>query len=314
MALAPALACGPRPEVLRASVELDGLTRPLAPLRRETFDAILADALAKDPYVCTPSPLDVFFGDIEPGVRHVSGPMPHYGVFIGPMSYLVRKVAPSGEADGGIGGYRVEATIALEPARGEEMELADCGLRGARGLVCRGTPYAASRSTEACPGSGTFRAPATRENLRALLARWSREAERYFNRDAEDFGLPVRYDFDFVLEGEPEAAGRRIDLRLGLALSCGRTPYFASFRTGWSLPVVAHEVGHVLGLLDEYEPLSGIVSFYPKTPFPGAEGSRMGLSMREGTRVLPIHHYLIVRRFFCPEPHARDPFAHVHGP
>jgi hypothetical protein len=73
-------------------------------------------------------------------------------------------------------------------------------------------------------------------------------------------------------------------------------------RSGWSLPIVAHEVGHVLGLLDEYEMLSGILDFYPKTPLAGADRSRMGLSMKEYTVVLPMHHYLILRRYFCPEP------------
>ena len=61
-------------------------------------------------------------------------------------------------------------------------------------------------------------------------------------------------------------------------------------------------MGHLLGLLDEYEMLSGIVGFYPKAPFEGAERSRMGLSMREGTELLPMHHYLVLRRYFCPEP------------
>jgi hypothetical protein len=54
---------------------------------------------------------------------------------------------------------------------------------------------------------------------------------------------------------------------------------------------------------------SGIVGFYPKTPFAGAEVSRMGLSMRERTRVLPLHHYLVLRRYFCPEPRAL-PYGH----
>jgi hypothetical protein len=101
------------------------------------------------------------------------------------------------------------------------------------------------------------------------------------------------------------------DLRLPLWPTCGRTPYFQAFRAGWSMPVVAHETGHVLGLLDEYEALSGIVKAYPKKPFPGAEISRMGLSMREGSLVLPLHHYLVLRRWFCPEPPSGGPFAHV---
>ncbi len=56
---------------------------------------------------------------------------------------------------------------------------------------------------------------------------------------------------------------------------------------------------------------SGIVGFYPKTPFVGAERSRFGLSMKEETVVLPLHHYLVLRRFFCPEPENRDPYQHA---
>jgi len=57
--------------------------------------------------------------------------------------------------------------------------------------------------------------------------------------------------------------------------------------------------------------LSGIVGFYPKTPFPGAEVSRMGLSMKETTRYLPVHHYLVLRRAFCPRPASRDPYERI---
>jgi hypothetical protein len=201
--------------------------------------------------------------------------------------------------------------VAVElPPEGGTMELPDCVLAhelageggdlAAIGAVCRGTPYSAAGSLDACPGSGTFSLPATRVAMRALLRRWSRDAAAYYDRDAAAFGLPVRYAFTFL--PEDEVGPGLADLRVPLAITCGRTPYFASFRSGWSLPIVAHEVGHILGLLDEYETFSGIVPCYPKTPFPGAEVSRMGLSMREGTRVLPLHHYLVLRRYFCPAP------------
>jgi hypothetical protein len=138
--------------------------------------------------------------------------------------------------------------------------------------------------------------------MRALLDRWSRDAEVYYERDAAAFGLPVKYDFTFAPADEIDPG--LVDFTVPLMTTCGRTPYYAGFRSGWSLPIVAHEIGHILGLLDEYEALSGIVSIYPKKPFRGAEVSRMGLSMRESTRVLPLHHYLILRRYFCPEPAA----------
>ncbi|MFT3773039.1 MAG: hypothetical protein QM820_47260 [Minicystis sp.] len=284
------------------AAELDRLAGGLTTAHAGTFRGILETTLAEDAYVCRPSPRAVFFGDAPEGGRLIVGVMPHYGFFFGPMRYLVRRRARA---------WEVTVTIAVElPAEGGTMELPDCvlprtlagegGDLAAIGAECRGTPYSASGSLEACPASGVFTVPATRRAMHALLARWSREAPAYWDRDAAAFGLPVRYRFAFV-DADSEAA-RRADIRLPLSLTCGRTPYFASFRSGWSLPIVAHEVGHVLGLLDEYETWSGITKLYPKTPFPGAEVSRMGLSMKEETKVLPLHHYLVLRRWFCPEP------------
>ncbi|AKT40022.1 uncharacterized protein CMC5_041750 [Chondromyces crocatus] len=289
------------------AAELEALGEPLPPRSRVTFREVLADTLSKDAHLCRPSAREVLLGDAPEGERHIVGMMPHYGLFMGPMSYLIRRRARA---------WEVEVRIAVTPPSASRLELPDCGLQeepGAREamLVCRGTPYARSGSTDACPGSGEFAARATPEVISALLARWSREAERYWNRDAAAFGLPITYDFEFVLASEARARGLRVDLDVPLSATCGRTPYFSAMRSGWSLPVVAHEVGHVMGLLDEYESLSGIVAFYPKTPFAGAEISRMGLSMREHTRVLPLHHYLVLRRYFCSEPGTMDPYAHV---
>jgi hypothetical protein len=195
----------------------------------------------------------------------------------------------------------VRLNVAIEPPSSAEIELPDCRLgRDLDGpVVCQGQAYEQAAGRDACPGSGVFRAPATRRNLRALLARWSIDIEAYYNRDAERDGVPVRYDFHFFLIDDVEHARRPVDLRLRLAASCARTPYFCALRSGWSIPILAHEVGHYLGLLDEYEALSGITSLYPKTPFAGSEESRMGLSMKTDTRFLPLHHYLVLRRYHC---------------
>ncbi len=286
------------------AADLDALSRGLTAPHRETFRGILEDTLAKDPYVCRPSPREVFFGDTPDGSRTIAGEMPHYGFFFGPMHYVVRRIGAGGGAHPAEGGrWEVRVVIGVElPKKAEVIELPDCELaRSVAGGTCRGIPYSSAPGTDACPASGSFSIPAVPANLRALLARWSREAEGYYNRDAAFFGLPIAYDFDFVVAGE--APTPLADLVVPLSPTCGRTPYFTAFRSGWSLPIVAHEVGHVLGLLDEYEAFSGITRAYPKTPFPGAEVSRMGLSMRESTRVLPLHHYLILRRYLCPEPH-----------
>jgi hypothetical protein len=279
--------------------ELTALSDGLTSAHRGTFRAILDDTIAKDPYACHPSPRAVFFGSAPDGERVIAGETPHYGFFFGPMHYRIAH-----RSTGSGGRWEVKVTVAVAPPVGTAfLELPDCGLVrevGGDERRCSGTPYAESPKTEACPGSGSFAIDATPAHVRALLARWSREAARYYTRDARAFGLPIDYDFAFVLAegGAPFGA----DLTVPLSPTCGRTPYFTAFRSGWSLPIVAHEVGHVLGLLDEYEAFSGLSSLYPKTPFPGAEISRMGLSMREGTRILPLHHYLIVRRFFCAEP------------
>jgi hypothetical protein len=308
LGLALLLACGcalpPASPGSEASIdaiqrELDALSRGLTRAHRDTFRGLLEGALAKDAYLCQPSPRDVFFGDAPEGSRTIDGEMPHYGFFFGPMRYAVRRSA---------GRWQVRVTIGVDLPRATSLELPDCELVRARGEgSCNGVPYSHAPGTDACPASGVFSIPAAPANMRALLARWSREAEGYYDRDAAFFGLPIDYDFEFVALEEgvppsPAAAPPLFDLIVPLAPTCGRTPYFTSFRSGWSLPIVAHEVGHVLGLLDEYEALSGIAGVYPKTPFPGAEVSRMGLSMREDTRILPLHHYLILRRYFCPEP------------
>jgi len=261
----------------------------------ESYAGILAHALAADSYVCEPAPLEVFFGATPAGVRNIDGSMPHYDLYDGPMRYQVRRAH---------GQWFVEAWVVVEPPpSSSRMELPDCSLgeRLEGRVECSGRPYSQSTTLDICPAGGNFSAPATPKNVRVLLAHWSEAVEGYYNRDAKAQGLPISYDFTFSVP-EARSAPASSSLVVPLATSCARTPYFQAVRSGWTVPILAHEMGHLLGLLDEYEMLSGIVGVYPKAPFPGAERSRMGLSMKEGTVLLPLHHYLVLRRFFCPEP------------
>jgi hypothetical protein len=293
-------ACQPSRTITVVSRELTHMAH-IAPRDAAHWDELLDDNVSKDAPRCLPPVSEVFAAPPGPSLeRRIETSMPHYGWVRGPVLYRV------GVRDGM---WRVALNIALDPSAvgaSEILELPDCKAP-LDGMTCEGTPYEDDRGVDACPGSGRFRAPATRANLRLMLRRWSRDAEAYFNRDAEQFGIPVRYDFELFLSDD--AGERSVDMRTPLWLSCGRTPYFTALRSGWSMPVLAHELGHFLGLLDEYEALSGIFSFYPKTPFAGSEGSRMGLSMKKHTLLFPMHHYLVLRRYHCG--HASDPYGEI---
>ncbi|HEY6724488.1 MAG TPA: hypothetical protein VI197_10660 [Polyangiaceae bacterium] len=285
--------CAGRPANLAR--DLEALSPAWVARHSESYASILAHALTADAYVCEPAPSAVFFGSTPAGLRSIAGSMPHYDLYDGPMRYQVRRAH---------GQWYVAAWVIVEPpAYTGRMELPDCRLeQRLEGPVhCAGRPYSQSKTLEICPDGGAFSAPVTPQNVRTLLADWSEAVESYYNRDAQAQGLPVSYDFTFSLP-EARSVPASSALVVPLATSCARTPYFQAVRSGWSLPILAHEMGHLLGLLDEYAALSGIVDLYPKAPFAGASRSRMGLSMRESTVFLPMHHYLVLRRYFCPEP------------
>ncbi|MEM1029465.1 MAG: hypothetical protein AAF928_21405 [Myxococcota bacterium] len=290
--------CGPSATVQRVADALTDVSRGDAEDHRSHWREMMSFYAARDPVPCLPEVARVF----EPPVgfvpsRRVAGVMPHYDWFDGPVRFRVG-AEPNR--------FVVSFTVALDLGfEGGTLQLPDCALEDQLEgkVVCEGTPYMEAEGREACPDSGRFEAPASPENVKRLLAYWSREVASYFNRDAAHYGLPVRYAFTFFAPrlGPPDGvAPPPVDTRMPLANGCARRPYFEALRVGWSTAVLAHEVAHFLGLLDEYETLSGI--FYEKTPFVGSEDSRMGLSMKPETRLLPFHHYLILRWTHCSPP------------
>lgn len=283
------------------ATQLAAISGPIVQSHADTYRDVLHEALSGDAYPCFPLPSEVFSNNTIDGDRVISGTMPHYGIYYGPMHYVVRHYN---------GRYRVEIRFAVvAPSPTDTLQMPDCNLRPwLQGpVVCEGIPFAQSNTLEACPDSGKFEAIASPHNVAALLSRWSVEAEQDYNRDALAFGIPVTYDFHFELT--ENTSPQFVDMQLPLATNCARLPYFTGFHSAWSPPIVAHEIGHVMGLLDEYQPFSGLISLYPKTPYKGCETSRMGLSMKTDTRFYPIHHYLILRRFLCQEPKTRNPYA-----
>jgi hypothetical protein len=327
-ACTPAASPDASTDIALISRELDARAQGDADGRGDHLRELLEDNVHKDAYDCLPPVETVFARPPAPApARRIVGALPHYDFYRGPLLYRMgpakarrrgnRRRAPRAEAGqrsrrGGRLVWNVALNIALVPTSDSgTFEMSDCALRSELDgeVHCEGTPFEQAEGLEACPDSGRFEAPVSRHNLRKLLQHWSREVEGHYNRDARRYQLPVRYDFEFFLADD--AAGAPVDLRLPLALSCGRTPYFMSMRTGWSVSIVAHELGHYLGLLDEYESLSGMSDAYPKTPFVGSEDNRMGVSMKQHTRFLPHHHYMVMRRYHCDEPIARDPYKGV---
>jgi len=281
---------------------LTDMSRGDADPARGHWRRMLAFYTAREPRACLPNVAEVFEAPVgSVPTRRVAGSMPHYDVFDGPIRFRVGAEP---------GTFRVELAVALDVAPGDRLELPDCALRDRLEgeVICEGTPYEAAPGRDACPDGGRFEAEATAHNLRVLLDHWSEAVEAYWNRDALRYDLPVRYDFTFFAPALGQTGPPRVDVRMPLAKTCARTPYFTALRSGWSTPILAHEMGHFLGLLDEYEALSGVL--YEKTPFLGSEGSRMGLSMKVDTRLFPFHHYLVLRWHHCAAPQG-DAFRDV---
>ncbi|MBI2518830.1 MAG: hypothetical protein HYV97_00355 [Bdellovibrio sp.] len=68
-----------------------------------------------------------------------------------------------------------------------------------------------------------------------------------------------------------------------------RGPYFSLWTTHWGASTISHEMGHVMGLDDEYS----------NTPFPKLTYCDRRSIMCTNQRPYPYHYYLIMRRMLC---------------
>lgn len=105
------------------------------------------------------------------------------------------------------------------------------------------------------------------------------EASSYWNNSKikTDFD----YEFKFELTTDPSKAHYHVNI-----LDSSRGPYDTNWSRSWTSRVIAHEVGHMLGLGDEYQTLSSTIDCWKES-----------LMCESWTGQLePLHHYFVLRR------------------
>ena len=111
------------------------------------------------------------------------------------------------------------------------------------------------------------------------------EAERIWERSSPLPGLKFR----FLIAEEPERAHFSVDYRRGW----GRGPYNFAWYSEWDSATVAHELGHMMGLHDEY-------SEFGDEHFRGhCDYASLMCSNAPGSEPRRYHYYTILRRVHC---------------
>ncbi len=121
------------------------------------------------------------------------------------------------------------------------------------------------------------------ETLKSMQDKLNQAALRWsaFN----PYPYPVSFTFNL---SKPKV---RKDVRATLIEKNTRGPYFLFWTTLWGDKTISHEMGHVMGLDDEYS----------NTPFPEltyCDRSSIMCASSSGTP-FPFHYYLIMRRLLC---------------
>ncbi len=111
------------------------------------------------------------------------------------------------------------------------------------------------------------------------FAAWMQEAEHIWNSQAP--ALNFDYSFRFRLQKDASKAHFSVNVK-----DSTRGPYDQNWGRDWSGRIVAHELGHMLGLGDEYQTLSGKIDCYrPSLMCAAWAGAPM-----------THHYYFILRR------------------
>lgn len=150
---------------------------------------------------------------------------------------------------------------------------------------------------------------AKRPEVSASMSRKLTDAAEIWTRSSVVFGeRKNRMRFRFVAVPETEDSHFVIHLVPGEP----RTPFDETWGEGWSAHLMAHEIGHMMGLDDEYEQFRktlghalGREAAWRADPTIRLSwlrcdlGSLMCDSKGESAVPLPHHYYLIARRRFC---------------
>ncbi len=134
--------------------------------------------------------------------------------------------------------------------------------------------------------------PAVQAEMRAKLER----AAQFWEAHAP--GGRVHFKFVLVQPGAPAS------IDVPLTLEDERRPYDVQWTTQWDWKTVAHELGHVMGLDDEYNQLRNTMGL-GKGPMARDRCTRTSLMCDNNSSFAvpkPYHYYLILRRMFCDEP------------
>ncbi len=120
-------------------------------------------------------------------------------------------------------------------------------------------------------------------DLSRLRQKLATAAKTWTNGNTYNF--KVKFDFDITTNS------KEATVSVKLLRGSTRGPYFSKWSLNWSSTTIAHEMGHVMGLDDEYS----------NHPFGSSVKCKRSSLMCSsyGGRPQMYHYYLIFRRAFC---------------